>query len=260
MKHTASLLEDPWYIHSAGLEKILDPRTTCLLGLCIGNSTMGCLNDLYTWVKKGKQSHVSRHNHVLGKGASDLCVPSCVYQMYTSRWTFAFPFCDLQQISRLVSVEGKEIARNCCCTATVVTRREGLQMRGFCRSLHQQKVECLWEGCRVRQHGVSCIMSDKKALKELATGMDTCTCQRGKFTKSPMLCNGTFSFGSNGPLDWPEPQLLRNSRPRTESRARRQISPPLLAYKLSLSIWLTKNKDIILWEDMQNISHLQRHV
>lgn len=163
----ASLLEDPGYIHSAGPEEILDPRTTCLLGLCVGNSTMGCLNDLYTQVKKGKQSLVSRHNQLLGKGVSDLFVPSCVYQMYTLRWTFAFPFYELQQIFRLVSAEGKEIAKNCCCTTTVVTRREGLQMRSFCRFLHQQKLECLWEGCRIRQHGVSCIMSDKKALKEV---------------------------------------------------------------------------------------------
>lgn len=222
------------------LEEILDSRTTCLLGLCIGNSTMGCLHDLYTWVKKAKQSCVSRHNQVLGNRASDLFVPWCVYWMYMSRWTFAFPFCDLRQISRLVSVEGKEIAKNCCYTITVDTRREGPQMRGFVGFCTSRS----WSVCG-RDTKSDSIMSDKKAPRESATGMDTCTCQRGKFTKSLMLYRGIFSFRSNGSLDWPELQHLRNSCPRAESRARRfqgvetnkststclQVKPQYLAYK-----------------------------
>lgn len=135
----------------------------------------------------------------------------------------------------------------------------------FCRFLHQQKLECLWEGCWIRQHGVSSIMPCKKSLKELVTGMDTCTCQRSKFTKSLMLYRGTFSFGSNGSLDWPEPQLLRNSCPRAESRARRfqcvetnkstsiclQVKPQYLGYKEQGDYFMRRHT---------KHCHLQRHV
>lgn len=243
------------------LEEILDPRTTCLLSLCMGKSTMGCLHDIYTWVKKGKQSCVSRHNQVLGNGASDLFVPCCVYRMYMSRWTFAFPFCDLQQISRLVSVEGKEIAKNCCYTITVDTRREGLQMRGsvgFCTSrswsvcvggMPNQTASCLIRRLR------GSWLQEWTPVNAREASLPSPSC----YTEGPSASKAMVHWTDQN-FNTRETLVPEQNLGLEDSKVWRQISPLLLAYKLSLSIWLTKNKDTILWEDMQSISHLQRRV
>lgn len=217
----ASLLEDPGYIHSAGPEEILDPRTTCLLGLCIGEFHNGLPERSLHMGEEGKAiTCIQTQPSTRQRGFWLICPFMCLSNVYI-KVNFRVSLLWIATNTQ-ISFSGRKrnsqklLPHNHSChtqgraaderfLSVSAPAEVGVSLRGMPNQTARCFLHHVWE----------------EGSEGADTGMDTCTCQRGKFTKSLMPYNGTFSFGSNGSLDWPEPQLLRNSCPRADSRARR---------------------------------------